>query len=105
MTTSNRVSQFAEIFDAVRTIPEGKVASYGQIASFVGATARTVGWAVSSPPEDVPWHRVVGADGTLRIGKRSPILMKLQRELLEAEGVSFLENGCVDMLLHRTTNI
>ena len=50
---------------------------------------------------DVPWQRVVGSDGYLRIGRRSPPLMQRQRELLEAEGVTFKANGCVDMAKHQ----
>ena len=51
--------------------------------------------------EEVPWQRVVGSDGYLRIGKRSPHLQQKQRELLEAEGVTFKDNGCVDMAKHQ----
>ncbi len=44
----------------------------------------------------MPWQRVVGADGYLRIAKRSPELWQLQRALLEAEGVTFDEKNCVE---------
>lgn len=48
-------------------------------------------------PETVPWWRVVGKDGDLRITKRDPRLARLQRQLLQQEGVTFLEDGRVDM--------
>ena len=89
-------TSFGAIYDYVRGIPAGKVLSYGDVGAAVGVTARTVGWAMSMAPEDVPWQRVVGADGYLRIAKRSPHLQALQRQLLEAEGIVFDERGCVE---------
>ena len=87
----------------VRLIPPGQVMSYGQVGDEVGCSAREAGWAMNQAPdaEDVPWQRVVGSDGRLRIGKRSPYLAQRQRELLEAEGVAFKENGDVDMAKHQ----
>ncbi len=83
----------------VRLIPPGQVMSYGQVADEVGCSAREAGWAMNQAPDggDVPWQRVVGSDGQIRIGKRSPYLAQRQRELLEAEGVTFKANGGVDM--------
>jgi methylated-DNA-protein-cysteine methyltransferase-like protein len=88
--------EFAAIYAAVREIPPGRVMSYGEVGALVGAGARTVGWAMSFAPEGVPWQRVVGADGYLRIAKRSPHLQTLQRTLLEAEGVAFDDKNCVE---------
>lgn len=90
------VEEFAEIYAFVRGIPPGQVASYGQVGDAVGATARTVGWAMSQAPADVPWQRVVGADGYLRTAKRSPRLREMQQTLLESEGVTFDAKGCVE---------
>lgn len=87
---------FAAVYAWVRTIPRGRVASYGDVGAAVGVAARTVGWAMSLAPEDVPWQRVVGADGYLRIAKRSPHLKALQRSLLEAEGVTLSKDDCVE---------
>ncbi|MDR3710669.1 MAG: MGMT family protein [Capsulimonadaceae bacterium] len=92
---------FDAIYEAVRAIPAGRVMSYGQVGVLAGETPRTVGWAMTSAPDGVPWHRVVGADGYLRIGRRSPDLQRLQRDLLAAEGIPLLENGCVDMELYQ----
>lgn len=88
---------FDEIYQIVRSIPRGSVMSYGQVGGLCGATARTVGWAMSVAPEAVPWHRVVGADGMLRIGRRSPELKLLQKKLLNDEGVTLGADDCVDM--------
>uniref|UniRef100_A0A6J4IKZ6 Methylated-DNA-[protein]-cysteine S-methyltransferase DNA binding domain-containing protein n=1 Tax=uncultured Armatimonadetes bacterium TaxID=157466 RepID=A0A6J4IKZ6_9BACT len=87
---------FDAVYEHVRGIPTGMVASYGDVGAAVGVTARTVGWAMRYTPEGVPWQRVVGSDGYLRIAKRSPHLKALQRSLLEAEGVTFDENGRVN---------
>jgi len=76
--------------------------SYGQVGGLAGCSARVVGWAMANVADsDVPWHRVVGADGYLRIGKRSVGLQEFQRKLLVEEGVSFLANGCVNMSDHQ----
>jgi len=92
-------SDFAAIYAFVRAIPAGRVASYGDVGAAVGVTARTVGWAMSVAVDDgenpVPWHRVVGSDGYLRIARRSAELKALQQSLLEAESVIVAENGCV----------
>ena len=88
--------EFAAIYDYVRGVPAGRVVSYGDVGAAVGAAARTVGWAMRIAPRDVPWQRVVGADGYLRIAKRSPDLKALQRSLLEDEGVTFDEDGRVE---------
>ncbi len=86
----------------VRLIPLGQVMSYGQVGDEVGCSAREAGWAMNQAlREEIPWQRVMGSDGTLRIGKRSPSLMQAQRELLEAEGVTFKANGCVNMAKHQ----
>jgi methylated-DNA-protein-cysteine methyltransferase-like protein len=78
------------VYVVVRSIPEGTVATYGQVADMVTGvtvTARQVGSALRFAPKDVPWHRVVGAGGRFPIGKQSPYLSKLQLDLLIDEGV------------------
>jgi methylated-DNA-protein-cysteine methyltransferase-like protein len=84
---------YAPLYAFVRTVPPGKVVTYGQAAGMtegVVLTARQVGAAMAVVPEGVPWQRVVGAGGTLPIGKRSQELKLRQRRLLEQEGVVFL---------------
>lgn len=92
---------FARTYDVVRQIPEGCVATYGQVARLVGEPqkARFVGFAMHSSPGvagGVPCHRVVFKDGSLcpafSFGGQDE-----QRRMLEGEGVSFLSDGRVDM--------
>jgi methylated-DNA-protein-cysteine methyltransferase-like protein len=91
-------SRAEQVYALVRQVPEGRVVSYGQIAEQLpGITACQVGRWMAFAPEDVPWWRVVGADGTLRIARRDPMLAQLQRAHLQAEGVPFDENGKVQM--------
>jgi methylated-DNA-protein-cysteine methyltransferase-like protein len=80
------------IYAAVKRIPRGRVATYGQIATIAGLDghARQVGYALHDLPDgmDVPWHRVINARG--EISPRSAgDSHELQRMLLEAEGVEF----------------
>jgi methylated-DNA-protein-cysteine methyltransferase-like protein len=95
------MKDFDAIYACVRAIPHGKVRSYGEVGQIVGVTARTVGWAMSVCADEgteenaVPWHRVVGADGYLRIARRSPELKALQQARLEDEGVRVSESGIV----------
>ena len=88
------------VYNFVRTVPRGKVVTYGQVADMVegvSLTARQVGQIMNSAPDGVPWQRVVGAGGHLPIGKRSPLLKSEQQRLLEGEGVTFRKDYCVDM--------
>jgi methylated-DNA-protein-cysteine methyltransferase-like protein len=99
--TKGREKYFDDIYSVVKLIPAGKVMSYGQIGAIAGTTARIAGSAMAHVDDNsVPWHRVVGADGCLRVGRRSPELMAVQRMLLEQEGVNFTTGGCVHMLHH-----
>ena len=90
--------------ERVREIPVGEVMSYGQVGEEVGCSAREAGWAMNqiADENEAPWQRVVGSDGYLRIAKRSAALAQRQRSLLEAEGVTFKPNGCVEMAKHRS---
>ena len=94
---------FARVYDAVRAIPRGRVATYGQVAAYLGVPrgARAVGWALRalSPAleRSVPWHRVVGAGG--RISPRAGAGPFLQRKRLRNEGVAF-RGAVIDMRRH-----
>ena len=90
----------ARVHDAVRSVPSGRVSSYGAIAELSGrpGAARAVGAVLRGlgDDEDVPWWRVISARGELtipRVGHRR----RLQRELLVDEGVEIGEDGGVDM--------
>ncbi len=93
-------SFFEQVYRVVRAIPPGRVATYGQIARLVGVprAARTVGWALHSIPQasDVPWQRVINAQGTISLDARG-LGGALQRALLEEEGVVFDDRGRVDL--------
>ena len=87
-----------EVLSVVAEIPEGTVATYGQIARLIGRekNARLVGKILSRAGfyGDYPCHRVVNHAGRTAPGWRE------QRLLLEDEGVEFRKNGCVDLSLH-----
>jgi len=88
--------KFSEgVYEIVKQIPTGQVVSYGQIARMLGNPrgARQVGWAMAKCPEDLPWHRVVMADGSIAGGTWAD----LRRSLLLDEDVPFLPDGRVDM--------
>lgn len=78
--------RMAEIIERVRRIPRGKVQTYGGIDPHA---PRLVGRVLATTHRDLPWHRVVRADGSLSQGER-------QRELLEREGVP-MRGGRVDL--------
>lgn len=90
---------FEKIYDVVRQIPKGMVASYGQVAALAGNKrwARVVGYAlhVNPDPEGIPCYRVVTKDGNVSEAFAFGGANR-QVELLEAEGVCF-ENGHVIM--------
>jgi methylated-DNA-protein-cysteine methyltransferase-like protein len=92
---------YARIYKVVFQIPEGRVATYGQVASLAGLphAPRVAGYALHALPEGspVPWHRVVAAGGKLSLGKISPHSAVTQRIRLEHEGVRFDGRGCVDL--------
>lgn len=83
---------FKRVYSVVRTIPRGKVLTYGQIAALLGFPymARQVGWAMHCCPKGLPWQRVVGAGGKILVNSLSVgDGALLQRRLLELEGVRF----------------
>ena len=97
-------STFVRIYDIVRQIPSGCVATYGQVATLAGNPrwARVVGFAlhVNPDPQHIPCHRVVN-----RFGEVSKAFAfggeNRQVELLKAEGVPFLPDGRVDLAASR----
>ncbi len=97
---------FRRVHGVVARIPRGRVVTYGQIARYLGMHhgARTVGWAMSECPDDLPWHRVVNTQG--RISTRAhPFATSLQRALLEDEGVIFDDEGRIDLARFRWDGI
>lgn len=85
---------YFRIYNVVRKIPRGRVATYGQIAALCGSprAARVVGWALRSVVDSkrVPWQRVVNKGGMISIeNMQAP--KELQANLLRAEGVEVTE--------------
>ena len=93
------------ILKVVRAIPEGRVATYGQVASLAGIprNARQVGTVLRDLPEDsnVPWHRVVNAAGRISSRSQHSVFEGLQRHLLEEEGVTFEDVEQIDLAEYR----
>lgn len=81
-----------EIYRLARRIPEGKVATYGQLARLAGnpRAARAVGSAMRCNPDipKTPCHRVVASDGSLT-GYSAGQGVSTKRKMLQAEGVAF----------------
>lgn len=99
------MGDFSEkVFRAVCQVPCGKVATYGQIARMIGSprSARYVGFALRANPEpgmdpgSIPCHRIVFRDGSLCKGFAfgGP---EVQKEMLEAEGVTFVDDDHIDL--------
>jgi len=93
----------ALIYDVVRLIPRGKVATYGQVALWAGlpGQARLAGYAMFNLPaaiaDSVPWQRVVNAQGRISYSESRRGNDHLQRELLEQEGVEFSATGRINL--------
>lgn len=94
------MNTFEKIYEVVKSIPEGKVATYGRVAFLAGNPrwARVVGYAlhVNPDPSAIPCHRVVNREGkvaqSFAFGG-----CEVQRRLLETEGVVFEPNGRIDL--------
>lgn len=88
--------QHERVRDRVASIPPGSVSTYGDIAADTGLpTPRLVGWVLKVDGHDLPWHRVLRADG-----KPAPHIRHEQLELLRAEGV-LADDDRVDLRRYR----
>ena len=94
------MNTFEKIYEVVKSIPEGKVATYGQVALLAGNPrwARVVGYALHVNPEPgiIPCHRVVNREGKVAPGFAFGG-EGIQRQLLESEGIVFEPNGRIDL--------
>lgn len=100
----------ALVWEIVRQIPPGRVSTYGQIAAMIpspqgwnlreyeAASPRWVGGAMAACPDGVPWQRVINSQGKISLRRGGG--PEIQRQLLEAEGVSFDDRGRVDFDLY-----
>ncbi len=84
---------FSRVHALVKSIPRGRVATYGQLSKLIDGrlTPVGIGWAMNACPTDVPWHRVVNAKGGVSTGGGT------QRAMLESEGVAFGKDGVIDL--------
>jgi methylated-DNA-[protein]-cysteine S-methyltransferase len=90
----------SRVYEAIRSIPRGRVASYGSLARHLGCgSAQAVGQALRRNPfaPETPCHRIIAADGRLGgfEGARADAPLAKKRRLLEAEGVRFDAGGGV----------
>jgi methylated-DNA-protein-cysteine methyltransferase-like protein len=91
------------VYQIVRRIPAGRVMTYGQIAIGLGQgyTPRTVGYVMhASEEENVPWQRVINAQGACSTG-RLVLPADKQQRILESEGVVFNDKGRCDLSIYR----
>jgi len=91
-------SLYDSIYQLVRMIPRGRVATYGTIARLSGRCgARTVGYALSALKEgtNVPWYRIVNRKGEMSMA--DPEARMIQQGILEAEGIEFDERERIDL--------
>ena len=92
-------SKYQRIWETVKQIPKGRVASYADIAALSGLPGqqRLVGYALHNLPRNsgIPWQRIINAQGKISFPPRTA-RYKTQKVLLEREGVVF-EKGRVDM--------
>lgn len=87
-------SNYEIIWETIRHIPKGKVATYGEIAEQSGLPrqARLVGYALHNTPHglDIPWHRVINSQGKISLPKHNGSYIK-QKKLLMKEGIVFVK--------------
>ena len=102
MSEQQELPFFQRAISMIRQIPSGKVATYGQISILISNSvrgARAVGYALAGlkgeEAQEVPWWRVMNAQGRISNPKGRP-RAALQQQLLEDEGVIF-EDGRVDL--------
>ncbi|MFX0037180.1 MAG: MGMT family protein [Candidatus Hermodarchaeota archaeon] len=93
-------SEFTEkIIYIIRSIPKGKVLTYGFIAKIAGnpTAARQVSWILHSSTKkyNLPWHRVINSKGLIAL--KSVEDREYQKNLLKQEGIEFLDEFKVDL--------
>jgi methylated-DNA-protein-cysteine methyltransferase-like protein len=92
-------SFYERVIHIIRSIPRGKVATYGQIAAYAGnpRASRQVAYILhsSAEKEHLPWHRVINRKGRVSLKPRHGY--ELQKQLMEDEGILFDEDDCIDL--------
>jgi methylated-DNA-protein-cysteine methyltransferase-like protein len=107
-STPNPSAFNQQVWQLVRQVPPGRVVTYGQIAalipppggmdpkSYLSFGPRWVGGAMAACPDNVPWQRVINAQGKISLRQNA----EEQRQLLEAEGVEFDDRGRVNLKIY-----
>ncbi len=93
-----------KVVGIVKSIPSGKVVSYGQVALALGIprAARQVGWTLRNlSPDALPWWRVINNAGRISIKNNIYVDAEVQKKLLEAEGVKVADNFDIDIAKYR----
>jgi methylated-DNA-protein-cysteine methyltransferase-like protein len=92
-------SFYERVVDIIRKIPEGRVATYGQVARHAGNPrgARQVAYILhsSTEKEGLPWHRVINSQGSISLRPKRG--HELQKQMLEKEGVVFNDENRIDL--------
>ncbi len=93
------------VIKTIHGIPPGRVMSYGQVAAAAGNPrgARQVSRVLHSMSKkyELPWHRIINAQGGISTPESAKEKGLTQRKLLEAEGVLFKDNGKIDLVIYR----
>ena len=98
------MSSYDKIYEVVKRIPAGKVATYGQVAEIAGLPrqARLVGYTLHNlkADSDIPWQRVINSKGEIsNYGELE--WTQYHRILLESEGIIFLVNNRINLKIYR----
>lgn len=92
-------SFYQRVISAIKSIPKGKVATYGQVALVAGNpfAARQVAYILhsSSLKHNLPWHRVVNSKGSISLKPKQGY--ELQKKLLKKEGIIFNKKDCIEL--------
>lgn len=94
----------SKVIKIIKSIPEGKVMTYGQIAAVAGnpRSARQVSRILHSMSHkyDLPWHRVINSKGSISLKEEG---YHLQKQLLEEEGICFKKDGSIELETYQYT--
>lgn len=99
MVIQQKGQLFQTIIEIIKEIPQGKVATYGQIATMAGTqNPRLVGFALAGLKEDtdIPWFRVINSKGNISFPEDSDAF-KIQYSLLQQDGIIFGANNRINL--------
>lgn len=94
-----------KVISVVQSVPSGKVVSYGQVAVYIGVprAARQVGWTLRNFEDsiNIPWWRVINNSGRISIDGNIHADKRLQKALLEQEGIIVQDDFTLDIEKYR----